>query len=164
MWQVNVETEKIGPMQYRIWTPDIMVPDRTKIEIQDIEPYEQPVIHTVTGQSAIEYMFPKPGQYRVKILAWREQEDIPNYLDAGVGGKIIKVAAETVPEEKPPEEESPEPPAENPPAIPKDDLIRTGIRVLDWMLDMERTEAQAFVVGFLLGAAAGAVTALLCLG
>lgn len=168
MWEVNVEKEKIGPMRYRIWTPDVGIPDETRIEIRDEDLPDKPLLHQATGQAAIEYTFPAPGQYLVKFQMARVRADAPDAPpEVGVGGVIVKVAAEEVPEktpaEDPPEEE--EPPVEGPPAeLPKEDLVRTGLRLLDWILAMERTEARAFAIGLLVGAAAGAAAAIIYLG
>lgn len=169
MWIVNIEKEKTGPMRYRVWMTDVGIPDETWIEIRDEDLPDKPLLHQVTGQAAIETTFQAPGQYLVKFRTARIRKDAPDAPpEVGVGSVIIKVAAEEirdpVPAEIPPEEEEPpaEPPADLP--VPKEDLARTALHLLDWILSMERTEARAFAIGLLVGAAAGAAAAIAYLG
>ena len=166
MWNVKIEKEKIGPMQYRIWTTDAGIPDETRIEIRDEDLLDKPLLHQVTGLAVLEYIFPAPGQYLVKFRMARIRADAPDAPpEVGFGSVIIRVAAEEIPDQVPAEDPPEEPAPEVPPAeLPREGLIQTGLRLLDWILTMERTEAQAFAIGLLVGAAAGAVGVLTYLG
>lgn len=164
MWQPMLNVLMKGPATYEFSTPSPpAIPGETEFVIQDVDPQDQPVVHRVTGQTALEYTFPRPGQYRVTFKTQRVRPEAPDLTEFGINGQIVKV------ESVPPEEEPvvPDPPVEDPPEEPTTPpvepgrLIDLGLRVCEWLVGTKPTVVGGFVAGLVLGG--GAVYVLLTL-
>ncbi len=161
MWQPTLDVTDIGPATYRFSTPSPpALPDETEILIQDIDPIDQPIIHNVTRQTSIEYTFPRAGQFRVTVRTYRTRPDAPDFPEFGSTGQIIRVAAVEPPADPDPaplpddlpEPKPDEPPKEEPMAKPSGDrLIELAICLGERLLEMEMTQARAFVLGLVAG-------------
>ncbi|WP_292366063.1 hypothetical protein [Methanoculleus sp. UBA208] len=163
MWQPTLDVTAIGPATYRFTTPSPpALPDETEFVIQDVDPQDQPIIHNVAGQASIEYTFPRAGQFRVTVRTYRTRPDIPGVDEFGTAGQIIRIAApepETPADPDPgplpddlPEPEPDETPKEEPMANPSGDrLIELAICLGERLLEMEMTQARAFVLGLVAG-------------
>lgn len=164
MWQPMLNVLMKGPATYEFSTPSPpAIPGETEFVIQDVDPQDQPVVHRVTGQTALEYTFPRPGQYRVTVRTYRIQPDVPDITEFGVYNQILRIVEPPAdpPEDPPVVQDPPEDPPVRPPSgqIPR--LIDLGLRVCGWLVGTKPTVVGGFVAGLVLGG--GAVYVLMTL-
>ena len=163
MWQPNLEVTKTGPLTYRFAILESVPHEKTEYIVQDVDPFEHPVLQKTVGLPSLDYTFPGPGQYRVTVKAWRPRPDAPDFPEFGQAGRIIKVTDPT-PALPPDLDPVPEPPPADdantdtarPPVTAEegDQYLSLGVRVVEWLLGREPTVVTAFVAGLAIGAGA----------
>ncbi len=157
MWEPTLEVTKLGPLEYRFEIREAALHEMTEYIIQDVDPYEQPVLKQTKGSPSLDYSFPGPGQYRVTVNAWRPQPGAPDFPDVGRAGRIIRITESAQPDHSNSSPDPTPPPEDSGSTRPtiseeeQDKYIGLGIRLVEWLIDREPSIVVAFAIGLLIG-------------